>query len=919
VNRLTGRAWGGTLALALLVCGCVFAAITGPAESLHTRTQALRQTLHQLGPPAKAVEADAPLSSFLADAAGGGDAFNGTIPQLTPGTLAEAQAQLRQGLAAIRLPLAPGDWAGLTTSATRVLGGYARSAFAETQPKVEIMYRNDLAGNVALAAGRLTPAGPIPPGTIAVCVTPATAARFGLRPGSRLRVAEDADLMVTGIVRPVGSGSIFWQADPAPLTPSLIQPPYPNPAYWLGGFLADPGQLGAVQRAFAPVIITVQWEFPLDLTGVNADQVGTLARQLANIGVALPAMSGQLAGAAADIVLSTGLQQPLEMFLNTQASVLTVLLLLFASLIAVGLAVIVLAARMIVDRRTDEIVMLRARGMSGLQVAGLLTIGSALAAVPAAVIAVGLATVIAPGGGRNPGGSGVLGWSLAAATLAIALAGPPLIGTWRHRRPSPAVNPALITTAETRAARFSRARLRRLVVEVTACAGAIAGLVVLHGQGLPAAGSPNWYLTIAPVLLAIPAVVLIGWLYPLVIQLLLRLVRRRAGATSYIALAASARASLATTGPVFALVLALTLAAFAGMLTDAVGNGQIAASWQASGADAVVNSGQIAAPVTPAAARAIAGVPGVQHEAIVWTTTWATPTGFPVTVIAVDPAQYAAFTAATPYPVLPGGKLAVSARSVTQTTVINVLASPGAVDGLGQRTGQLTSAGAIGPIQVNVVGTVASTPAGPSAGASGAFILMPLQTLPGADGQPRPNIVLLTGPGIDRARLDATASRVLPGSNTFYRADTLATLRAAPLQHGALWLSLLTVITAAGFGLLNLILGLALGAAGRELTFARLNVMGHAHGGRLALTETLPAVLAAAAAGLACALTLPALVGSAINLSVFTGSGGAVALRPDVPSLALPFAGMLVVTVVAVAAQTWLARRRGVTGPLRSH
>ena len=112
---------------------------------------------------------------------------------------------------------------------------------------------------------------------------------------------------------------------------------------------------------------------------------------------------------------------------------------------------------------------------------------------------------------------------------------------------------------------------------------------------------------------------------------------------------------------------------------------------------------------------------------------------------------------------------------------------------------------------------------------------------------------------------------------------------------------------------------LALGAAGRELTFARLNVMGHAHGGRLALTETLPAVLAAAAAGLACALTLPALVGSAINLSVFTSSGGVVALRPDVPSLALPCAGMLVVTVVAVAAQTWLARRRGVTGPLRSH
>lgn len=915
MRRFTGQALGGTLALALLVCGCVFAAITGPAESLHTRTQALRQTLRQLGAPALAVEADAPLESFLDDIANAG--YHGSVLELTPGTLADAKAELRQGLTATSVPLAADTWAGLTTRKTGIVRGYARGGFAETQPSAGIVYRDHLAGNVAIAAGRLTPAGPVPPGTIAVCVTPATAARFGLRPGSRLSLKHDVTLVVTGIVRPVRSGSIFWQADPTILAPALVQPPQPNPAYWLGGFLADPGQLGAVQRALAP-FTTIQWEFPLDLSRLTADQAGALEQQLNNIGVALAPVSGRLAGAAGDIVLSTGLQQPLETFLNVQASVLAVLLLLFVSLIAVGLAVIVLAARMIVDGRTDALIMLRARGASGRQVAALLTRGSALAAVPAALLAVGLASAIAPGGGRNPGVSTVLGWSLAAAIFAIALAGPPLIGTWRHRKPSPAVNPALIMTAETRVVRFGGARLRRLMVEVTACGGAIAGLVVLHRQGLPAAGSTNWYLTVAPVLLGIPAVVLIGWFYPLVIRLLLWLARRQAGATSYIALAASARASLATTGPLFALVLALALAAFAGMLTDAVAVGQAAASWQAVGADAVVNNGQVAAPVTPAAARAIASVPGVQHEAAVWTTTWTTPAGFPVTVIAVDPAQYAGFTAATPYPPLPAGKLA-AARRVTQSTVINVLASPAAVQALGQRTGQLTTVQPMGPIQVKVVGTLAATPAGPPADATGGFILMPLETLPGADGQPRPNIVLLTGPRIDRARLDATVARVLPGSNTFYRADTLATLRAAPLQHGALWLILLSVITAVGFGLLNLILGLALGAAGRELTFARLNVMGHAHGGRLALTETLPAVLAAVVAGLACALALPALVGSAIDLSVFTSASGAVTLRPDVQSLALPAAGMLVITVAALAAQTWLTRRRGVTGPLRAN
>ena len=45
LDRTVGFAAGSTLALALLVCGCVFAAMAGPAISLHTRSEALHQTL----------------------------------------------------------------------------------------------------------------------------------------------------------------------------------------------------------------------------------------------------------------------------------------------------------------------------------------------------------------------------------------------------------------------------------------------------------------------------------------------------------------------------------------------------------------------------------------------------------------------------------------------------------------------------------------------------------------------------------------------------------------------------------------------------------------------------------------------------------------------------------------------------------
>src|SRR5207237_451312 len=104
----------------------------------------------------------------------------------------------------------------------------------------------------------------------------------------------------------------------------------------------------------------------------------------------------------------------------------------------------------------------------------------------------GLAVAFVPGGGAPAG------WPLAGIAILAALAGPPVIAVWQHRKPAPSVNPALITTAETRPAR----PWRRQVAEVTAIAASVAGLVVLHDQGVPAGGSGSGidlYLAIVPV------------------------------------------------------------------------------------------------------------------------------------------------------------------------------------------------------------------------------------------------------------------------------------------------------------------------------------------------------------------------------------------------------------------------------------
>jgi putative ABC transport system permease protein len=109
-----------------------------------------------------------------------------------------------------------------------------------------------------------------------------------------------------------------------------------------------------------------------------------------------------------------------------------------------------------------------------------------------------------------------------------------------------------------------------------------------------------------------------------------------------------------------------------------------------------------------------------------------------------------------------------------------------------------------------------------------------------------------------------------------------------------------------------MLLELALGAAEREATLARLAVMGLAGGqrARVVVLEVLPAVVAAAVAGWACAMALPGIVAPAIDLSVFTQSPAAVPLSPDAASVGWPLAalGVLAFATLAIGARP---RRRG--------
>ncbi|WP_055551031.1 FtsX-like permease family protein [Streptomyces kanamyceticus] len=182
--------------------------------------------------------------------------------------------------------------------------------------------------------------------------------------------------------------------------------------------------------------------------------------------------------------------------------------------------------------------------------------------------------------------------------------------------------------------------------------------------------------------------------------------------------------------------------------------------------------------------------------------------------------------------------------------------------------------------------------------------------------------LLLYGSGLDTDELRSLVPRAAPGAVTGelrIRAEEQAEaaddglIAAMTTAHTAC--AALTVLLA----LLALVLELLLSAPARGRTTARLRTLGL--GGRatsaLHLLQLLPLVLAAVAGGVVLGLTLPALLGPALDLREFTGGPAAPASHTDVLFTAALGAGLCVLVAAAVGVETWLGRRRGLGAVLR--
>jgi putative ABC transport system permease protein len=855
---------------------------------------------------------------------------------------AQAIGALGRAFAA-RLPLprlfpAAARWGGVSVPPLQM----PRPAGPDGKPEqIELGFRPGLAGHSQVIAGSL-PSGPavISPGagaktstiTFNIAATRVTARTFGLRIGAVHdlgRVSPSGPLIrlrLTGIVRQAGPGggsSSFWQLDPLLSRPSLMGPA--ESPHWLGGVFIGRDELAAMGTAYAGISERATWFFPL-ATSPAAPTAADIPRLEA--GIAALASSPAIraaevragAGQLRDNAVTTGLANGLAVFESQWQSTAGADSVVVVGLFVAGLMLLLICSGLAAQAYRSELVQLRVRGGSLAQVARRMLARSACVQAPALVAGFLAAVAVLPGAGSTAG------LVLGGLTILAAIAGLPLICVLEHRR----VRSAGADRPSEEVAR--RTPARRLVAELAVVLVAAAALadVRLRGAtpGAGRAGTTGLYLSASAVLVAAAIAILVNRAYRGPLRVLARAAAARRGAVGAVGLARAAVSRADSVLPALAVMLGLTLTVFGAMVLASISTGQVAGSWSRVGADATVTAGGTSL-VTAADLRAFERVPGVTHATAVYAghaggqfaavlTDGAASRSVGIAV--VDPASYAALSAATPWPRFPDGLLARPAAPAGAP--IPVLVTPGIAAQVAQAR---AAAGAHGRLRlqdngqsapITIAGTITRTAVMP---AGGQYLVVSRSSVIALTAIPSPDTALITGRAINVRALRAIAARVLPGNHLVLRSQVLHALTLAPALHLSERLYLVGAAAAAALSALAVLFAVAASARPRAAMLSRLAALGMARSQAVlvGVTEAVP-LLAVAAAGTASSVWLLAeFVGPVLGLNTFTGSAQPLALRPTWVQLIVPLAGAALLAVALLAIDGVMSGRAGLAAALR--
>ncbi len=905
VRLLTGPAGlGPAVALALIALLAAFLATAGPRESTRLQNGALRQTL-----------AASPAFGIFAS---GETTVTGSRQMITPKQLGVAGGVLGSALFPPLISPQAERWSGVTSPQSTVLNPVSRAVLVGP-PVFETDYFGPLAGNTRLLSGSYprTASATHKAGktivTMQCVVTRATAARFGLRAGAVLTLQSQASslgavqvvLKVTGLVKPVNPAGSFWNYDPPAAAPTVVG------SYWAGAALIGPGELAAFPAAYPQQLVHVAWAFPLQTRTLTVAQVSTMVQAMTTVAAssignqALTRSRIQLS--SAPTVYADGLGT-LTTFQAGQAATGAVDALLTDGLFAVALILLLACALVVSDAYDAEVSLILARGGSIRQAALRILGRGAVAAVPALAAGVVVGLAVTPGGGPPEI------W-LVTAVAVTALGAPPLITAWRHRGSRP-----VATTDRTDLVVPTHSR-RRLVAEATVLIAIVGAVVALRVRGVSPGSGSDPYLSSAPVLVAVAAGLIAARVYPVPLRLLLRVTSPRKAPVGFLGIARAARSRSAALLPGLALVVALAVIALGGTLRAAVNRGQVAASWQQVGADAVIRSGGSRQVIGPAPQRAFAAVPGVTHTAAI------------DLVAPGDPQAAQLLTGGAQFGVhgRAGGQPAAVRRADRRDPVPGVPGQPARPagnqpGGAGHRQPRGGHGAQEGRQPAGLCQQHADGAAGRDAGAHAgsaqrravrhhALLGRPLaegrRTAERPARHRRRHQPARPAPGAGR--------RTLPAGQILSRQAVLTAKTQLPSVRESNLAFELCVAAAVAVSIAAVLLGLLLSGRDRTRVAAWLAALGMTgrQARRLAMLDALPLVLIAVLGAEVAGAVLAPTVAPALDLSVFTGSSAAVPVRLDAMSMIAPAVAAIVLVVVITAAQNTLTRRRTKTGVLR--
>src|SRR5690606_8138084 len=566
----------------------------------------------------------------------------------------------------------------------------------------------------------------------------------------------------------------------------------------------------------------------------------------------------------------------------------------------VAAVVLLMAGGLAAGRRRAELTLLRARGGSLTGLGGRLLAETAVVALPAAALGLAAACLAVPGA-RLPYAVAAAGGVALLGCLAL-----PLRAVAAHR----AVG---VHTAreDVTAARPSR---RRTVAELTLLTLAVGAVVALRTRGTSdgSDATGDQLVSLAPVLVAVIAALVLVRLYPLPLRGLARPARQLRGVVGPLSLARAARASGSAVLPLLALLTALTTAAFGGSVLSGVAEARERAAVLAVGADARVESLHALPAAMPDRIRRVPGVEQVTAAAISYN---ARPLDGErsVPVAGVDPAGYAALARHTG--VGPFDHRALrTAGTPDEQTPVPALASPDVAERYGTRPFPVRMEDG-SDVTVRITQVRDRTPA--VAGA--AFLVVDRSALSARAA--RTTAPLATG-SPDPAALRKAAGT---GPTVRTRAEERAGYVDSPLQSGAERVYTAAVAAGAGYAVLALLLTLVRAAPERAALLGRLRTMGltRAQGRRLLVLESLPQALLAALGGMLTAWATIRLLAPGIDLTAVAVPSSVspparAALRTDPVSLLVPALVVVALTLGIAVGQAWWTSRRGSVRELRA-